>query len=405
MDVQSARLSIAFSCAGHLLFHLLTALYLTVVLSLETAWAMPYDDLIRLWTFGSLLIGIGAPLAGWLGDRWSDARMMVAFFLITGGGTVGAGLADQPAGLWLSLAALGLGASIYHPVGMSWLIKNSDNPGQALGVLGIFGSVGTAVAALVAGALAAAFGWRAAFLVPGLICLGFGVLLVVLIATGRVFDRRGDRKPQPAPERGDVVRAFIVLSVTMLCAGVIWNSLQVVLPKWFETGVGALVDKSTLGIGGLVTLTYLVAAVPQLIGGRLADRYPVKLIYLVCLGLQVPLLALVTSLAGVPMLLAATVILTAISLQIPAENLLLARYTPTRYRGLAYGAKFVLTFGVGPVAVQLVAYFYDGAGTFLGLFLTLAALAATALVAAALLPAERSAPPVGRAALAADAAD
>ena len=84
MPDLSARLSIGFSWAGHTTMHILSALFLTVVLALEPAWSMTYDDLIRLWTVGSLMIGLGAPLAGWLGDRWSDARMMVLFFLLTG---------------------------------------------------------------------------------------------------------------------------------------------------------------------------------------------------------------------------------------------------------------------------------------------------------------------------------
>ena len=41
---------------------------------------MSYSDLIALWTLGSLLIGLGAPLAGWLGDRWGESRVMVLVF-------------------------------------------------------------------------------------------------------------------------------------------------------------------------------------------------------------------------------------------------------------------------------------------------------------------------------------
>ncbi len=169
MPDLSARLSIGFSWAGHTTMHILSALFLTVVLALEPAWSMTYDDLIRLWTVGSLMIGLGAPLAGWLGDRWSDARMMVLFFLLTGGGAIGAGLTSEPVALTLALTVLGLGASIYHPVGMSWLIKNSVNPGAALGTQGLFGSLGVACAALVAGTLTDLISWRAAFIIPRLV--------------------------------------------------------------------------------------------------------------------------------------------------------------------------------------------------------------------------------------------
>lgn len=92
MTDTSARLSIGFSWIGHALMHIVSALFLTVVLALEREWKLPYDELIRLWTLGALMIGVGAPLAGWLGDRWSECRMMAVFFLLTGAGTIACGL-------------------------------------------------------------------------------------------------------------------------------------------------------------------------------------------------------------------------------------------------------------------------------------------------------------------------
>ncbi|WP_109122440.1 MFS transporter [Azospirillum sp. TSO22-1] len=394
MTDLSARLSVGFSWIGHTMMHIVAALYLTVVLALEREWSLPYDDLIRLWTLGALLIGLGAPLAGWLGDRWSESRMMAVFFLITGGGSVATGLAETPAQMTAALAVLGLGASIYHPVGMAWMVKNAVNRGKALGYLGLFGTIGIAVAAVVAGGLTELWGWRSAFLIPGVVCVLFGVALAALIGFGLVQDRRGDLKPQAKPSRGDAMRAFLVLSVTMICAGLMFNGMQVVLPKLFETRLGAMLGGSTLGVGGLVTLVYLLAAVPQLIGGHLADKYPLKRIYAICLILQVPMMACMAVLGGLPLVVAAGAVVMASQVQIPAENLLLARYTPDKHRGLAFGAKFILSFGAGPVAVQMVAGFYERFGEFQALYLTLTALALLAFLAALLLPADRKDEPV-----------
>jgi len=392
MSDPSARLSIGFSYVGHTFMHVLSALYLTVVLALVPAWHMGYDELIRLWTVGSLMIGVGAPLAGWLGDRWSDARMMVAFFWLTGGGGVAAGFSDGPTALALTLAVLGVGASIYHPVGMSWLVKNAANTGTALGYQGLFGSLGVAGAAVVAGTLTDLISWRAAFIIPGALCLATGVALAACIGLGLITDRAVDVKPQPKPSRSDAVRAFLVLSVTMAVGGLVWNSVMVAMPKWFDDRLDLLVGDSTLGVGGLVTVIYLLGSLPQLWGGRLADRFQTKALYAGCLLLQVPMMLLAARVAGSPVLALALIMVSCQNLQIPVENLLLARFTPGKYRGLAYGAKFVLTFGVGPLAVQLVAASYRWTGGFDGLFLVLAGLAATAFTAALLLPVERAAP-------------
>jgi len=73
---------------------------------------------------------------------------------------------------------------------------------------------------------------------------------------------------------------------------------------------------------------------------------------------------------------------------LPAENCLMARYTPERWRGSAFGAKFVLSLGVAPVAVQLVAWIQGATGGFFWLFAVLAAAAAVVVVAIAALPME-----------------
>ena len=385
----SARLSIGFAYVGHTFMHVLTALYLTIVLALMPAWHMSYDELIRVWTLGSLMIGVGAPLAGWLGDRWSDARMMVVFFWLTGGGSIAAGLAEAPDSLMIALAVLGLGGSIYHPVGMSWLVKNAANRGTALGIQGLFGSAGVASAALVAGTLTDLISWRAAFLIPGVLCVAIGVGLAACIALRLVEDRKVDVKPLPKTSRGDAVRAFIVLSLTMTAGGLMWNAVMVSMPKWFESGLGGLMGGGTFGVGGLVTVIYLVGALPQLWGGRLADRFQNRHLYSFCLLLQVPMALLASFVLGAPMLALALILVSCQNLQIPVENLLLARFTPGKYRGLAYGAKFILTFGVGPLAVQLAAASWRWTGSFEGLYLTVAALAVTAFLASLLLPAER----------------
>jgi MFS transporter, FSR family, fosmidomycin resistance protein len=390
-DQRSASLSLTFSYLGHAVMHILAALYLTVVLQLERSWSLGYDELIKLWTLGSLLIGLGAPLAGWLGDRWSDARMMVLMFLITGAGSVLAGYAETPLMLTAALAVLGLGASIYHPVGISWLVKNAANQGRAMGVMGIFGAVGIASAALIAGGLSQAWNWQAAFILPGIVSILLGLMLAALILTGIVRDRQIDLQPRVMPARGEAVRAFFVLSVTMVCAGLIFNGTQTVVPKWFDSSLGTLVGGSTLGIGGLVTLVYLFASSAQFLGGWLSDRFDIKRVYVGCLLVQVPVLFLAAAVGGPLVLALAMTMVFAGGLQVPAENLLLARYTPAKYRGLAYGAKFILSFGAAPVAIQIVAWSFERTTDFSLLFNLFGILALTAWLAAFLLPASERA--------------
>ncbi len=63
MTAWQARLSLGFSCLGHAYMHMLTAFFFVIVLALEVEWALPFHELIGLWTLGSLLVGLCAPPA------------------------------------------------------------------------------------------------------------------------------------------------------------------------------------------------------------------------------------------------------------------------------------------------------------------------------------------------------
>ena len=53
--LDQSRLVLIFAAAGHCLFHILVALFLTIVLALESEWNRPYDALIELGQHSSSL--------------------------------------------------------------------------------------------------------------------------------------------------------------------------------------------------------------------------------------------------------------------------------------------------------------------------------------------------------------
>ncbi|MGI9310796.1 MAG: MFS transporter, partial [bacterium] len=165
---MSKTVVMMYSAIGHAYFHMFTAFYFVIVLSLEVEWRRPYHQLLDLWTLGALLVGAFAIVAGWLGDRWSARGMLVVFFLGMGLCSLAAGFASSPFELLLALSGLGLFAAIYHPVGIPLVIRNSGaNQGKALALNGVFGSLGAAMAGAVTGVLADAGGSSLAFALPG----------------------------------------------------------------------------------------------------------------------------------------------------------------------------------------------------------------------------------------------
>jgi MFS family permease len=191
-----------------------------------------------------------------------------------------------------------------------------------------------------------------------------------------------------------MLRTFIVLSFTMLADGTIWQAIPVALPKAFAAGLTGLTDGGTLDAGGFVTLVFLVAATGQLAGGWLADRFAMKAVYILAWAVQAPLLFVAAQARDVPLLAAMMAVNYLGVLATPAENALLARYTPAKWRATAYGAKFVLALGVSTIGVKLVAMTYDSTGSFATLWLALGGCAGLVALAGLFLPGRLRRPPL-----------
>jgi MFS family permease len=388
MAAGSARISLGFSCLGHAYMHVFTAIYFVIVLALEADWGLPYHELIELWALASLLVGLGALPAGWIADRWSATGMMAVYFVGLGAAGIVCGLVDSSLAMFLGLTAVGLFSSIYHPVGIAWLVRNASSRGLVLGINGIFGSIGIASAGLLAGGLIDLFGWRAAFIVPGVVCLATGLLLIVCLRLGLVVEGGRDRNPEPAPSRGDMVRAFAILLFTMFLMGLVFLATQTALPKVFDLRLRDVAGEGAFGIGVMVAIVYTAGGLMQLAGGYLADRWPLKPLYIASWLFQIPVYGVIAAASGLPLIAVAILAVLLGAGALPAENMLLARYTPEHHRGLAFGVKYVLAFGSGPLAIWLVSLVHEVTGEFVWLFASLAVMATAATAAALRLPGE-----------------
>lgn len=386
---QQSKLVFAFAACGHFLFHLLTALYLTVILVLELDWQQSYDELVGLWTLGALLVGLGAPLAGWLSDRWGKGLMMVIYFLGIGLSTVFCGLTEGPRSLTLGLALMGLFGAIYHPVGSAWLVANVRAKGKALGVIGIFGAVGIALASLTAGSLIDLESWHLAFILPGLVSVAAGLLLWVFLAKGAIVERTHDLEPLPQASRADIWRVFAVLGITMSGTTIIFTAFTTLLPKWMDIELAGVLGDNLTALGAIITFAYLVGASSQLIGGHFGDKGAAKTAYILSYALKTAALAAACVMTGWSLLVVAILVIFAFDIAAPIESLLIARYSPSGRRGLAYGFRNGLAVIGAPLGVQLVARFYDPIDGFYWVLFILTGIAALVMVVAFLLPKDR----------------
>ena len=382
------RALVPFINIGHFLDHLVMLVFPTVVVALGREWGRPYSELLPLALGSFIAFGAFALPAGWLADHWSRYKMMAVFFFGIGASMLATGFAQSPWQIGAGLTLVGVFAAIYHPVGIAMLVAAPQNMGRALGWNGLWGNLGLAAAALVAGALMDAMGWRAAFFIPGAFCILTGVAFLWLV-------------PDPGPvqkksktiglhvDRDTMVRIFAILLIATACGGVIFNSTTVAMPKVFDERLASL-TQSSLGIGALVAFVYSLAALAQLAMGALIDRFEMRRLMVGIALVQIPLMVLAANMEGWAMLFAALAMMLAVFGQIPLNDSIVGKYVADEYRARVLSVRYVVSLGVAAVAVPLIAVLHRTEGGFRNVFLVLAALAGGMLLASFFFPSRSS---------------
>ena len=388
MPTMNRGYLVPFINLGHFLDHLVMLVFPTVVVALGREWGRPYSELLPLALGSFIAFGAFALPAGWLADHWSRYKMMAVFFFGIGVSMLLTGLAQSPWQIGAGLTLIGVFAAIYHPVGIAMLVAVPERMGRALGWNGLWGNLGLAAAALIAGALMDLWGWRAAFFVPGIVCIAVGVAFLLLV-------------PDPGPvqkksktiglhvDTATMTRIFAVLLIATACGGVIFNSTTVAMPKVFDERLTAL-TQSNFGIGALVAFVYSLAALAQLAMGALIDRFEMRRLMIGIALIQIPLLAIAANLEGWAMLAAALAMMLAVFGQIPLNDSIVGKYVADEYRARVLSVRYVVSLGVAAVAVPLIAVLHRTEGGFRNVFLVLAALAAGMLIASLFFPSRRS---------------
>jgi MFS family permease len=367
--MDKSRLTVAFLNLGHFLDHLAMLIYATAVLVMTARFGLSYEAMLPLSLGGFIAFGGGSLPSGWLGDRWGRRNMMVVFFLGLGAALIVTGFAQSPWQLVVCLTLIGVFASIYHPVGIAMLVKDQARVGRALGWNGVWGNLGLASAALIAGWFADQLSWRAAFIAPGVVTFAAGLAFAALIPASVA-------PAAAAPKAGRREAADIFAAVT--------NAM----PKIFDERLTALVHTTT-GIGTLISAVYVIAAMAQLLVGQLIDRRSLRGVFLTLALLQAPLLVLAGLLTDWAMLALAVAMMFVIFGLIPINDAMVARYTPESWRSRVYALRYVVSFGASLPAIPLVAYLQPKAGAgFVPLFGVLAAIALGTMVAAFFFPGE-----------------
>lgn len=369
---------------AHAIDHWVLLIFATAVSSIALEFGFSrWEDLMPYATGAFFAFGFGSLPAGRLGDTWGRRPMMLTFFFGLGASLLLVAMAGGPWQIAIALTLMGVFSSIYHPVGIPMLLRDAKRPGRTIGINGLAGNLGIALAALITGILVKYVGWRTAFVVPAL----------VSIACGLLFARLSPPEGEPPTKRrltsttlpaSVLVRVFAVITVIATTSALLFNFTTNGNTELLRERMAAVVaDPALLGV--LLALVYAIASFAQLLVGNLIDRFPIKRLLLAIVALQVPLFLLASQAQGWAFFVLIVLFMGVVFGAIPFIDAIIVRFVDDRIRSRVAGARLALSFSISSLAVYLLGPVVKTSG-FDFLLVAMAGIAVVTLAAAVWLP-------------------
>jgi MFS family permease len=340
---------------GHGVDHMFLLIFATAVGSVAAEFGYRnWTDLMPYSVGAFALFGLGAIPAGRLGDVWGRRNMMIVFFFGMGAAALLTALTHNAWQLAAALTVMGAFAAIYHPVGIPMLVQHAHNPGTVIGINGLAGNLGIAVAALVTGFLVKWLGWRAAFVVPGLVSIACGIAFIISCPKESETPAKGKGgKAKVSLSPAMLVRAFAVMTAAAATGSILFNFTTNGNTQLLTEGFRGVVEDPAV-LGALLAGIYAIASLAQIVVGRLIDRMAFKPLQVWISVIQVPVLIFAAHTQDWWLFASLLAVMIFVFGSIPFTDAMIVRYVDDRLRSRVAGMRLAVAFGISSLAVWLL---------------------------------------------------
>ncbi len=379
---RKARATLATTCTAHFLHDGFSDLLyvLLPVWTRDFSLTLAQAGLLRS-VYSGAMSAFQIP-AGFLAERFGEARLLAVGTAVVGAGFVAAAATGGYLPLLVLLLLAGLGSGVQHPLSASLTSRAYEGGPQrvALGTYNFSGDLGKVTVPALIGVVSAAFGWQTAVAAYGAIGIGAALLLAVALARlgqgarPAKSERTGAAAPAPVGWGIRDAGGFQALSGIHAIDSATRTGFLTLLP-FVLIAKGSGVET----VGAALALVFAGGAVGKFVCGAIAER--VGIIRTVVIT-EAATALLMLGVVGSP-LAGALVLLPVVGVALNGTSSVLygtvAEFVVPSRRARAYGLFYTVGIGSGAAAPTL----YGLVGDRVGVAPTMAA---GALVVLATLP-------------------
>lgn len=336
--------------------------------------ARTYDEkffwLGLIATGGILTEGIAGFAGGLLSDRFPLRRILTVCLLLSCLGAIVAGFSSSLALLGIGVVLIASAQGLYHPTGLTAISRSISRRARALGIHGAMGSLSLTISPFIAISLAVLFQWKLSFLVAA------GVAGVVAFLVWRMKPMEGKTDSEveapTAVKAIDIEQSLPKLALALLLLAycinvfVMWGFI-IFLSTTIDSLAG--LGDTTFGILSVVGLAvagvFFSGAIGQFTSGVLTERFRAIPLAIVMVMASIPLLFILGTVDGAPVLLVAAGVGAVIFMPATVFYNLIGEQIAGRLQGRVFGIFYGLPALLGATAGVFSGFIVDtyGVGT------------------------------------------
>jgi MFS family permease len=356
--------SLPFFILAHATHHLLTALPQPMQPFIQDEFKLSKAQLGGVTAAFSLPSGASQLPAGWLADRIGPTWLITVGVLGVGVGGLLVGLSHSYVMLLMFLVVMGIMAGGYHPAATPLISLSvpANQRGRALGLHLIGGNSSFFLAPLIAGGIAAAWGWRGSFITLAIptIVLGFFFFLYLKKRYGQAhIDAMKQKQLEEQPPQPGYKRRLISFLTMMVVGGGAGATVNSFLPVYIKEVLGASNEVSAMSLS--IIFSSGLWAGPA--GGWLADRIgSTKVIIVTGIlgGLMIFALKEVSLGWGLWIVLWVMGVIQAV--RFPVTEVFIMSQSPAKHRSTIYGIYYSTMQYTGAIFAPIMGGFIDHYG-------------------------------------------